>query len=111
MITVNCNDNYLIYLLTYKCCGMQYVGETTDEFHLRWNNYKSNNNKNARNKGCMEENLFEHFKGEGHSGFLGHVSVILIDKADGQDPKKRENYRLGKLKTYASFGLNTEDSV
>ena len=29
---VNCDDNCLIYLLTRKCCGKQYVGETTDEF-------------------------------------------------------------------------------
>ena len=35
---LNCNDNCLIYLLTCKCFGKQYVGETTDEFRLRWNN-------------------------------------------------------------------------
>ena len=29
---LNCDDNCLIYLLTCKCCGNQYVGETTDEF-------------------------------------------------------------------------------
>ena len=33
------NDNCLIYLLTRKCCRKQYVGETTDEFRFRWNNY------------------------------------------------------------------------
>ena len=27
---LNCDDNCLIYLLTCKCCGQQYVGETTD---------------------------------------------------------------------------------
>ena len=31
---LNCNDNCLIYLLTCKCCGKQYVEETTDEFRL-----------------------------------------------------------------------------
>ena len=36
---LNCNDNCLIYLLICKCCGKQYVEETTDEFRLRWNNY------------------------------------------------------------------------
>ena len=38
---LNCGDNCLIYLLTCKCCDKQYVGETTDELQLRWNNYIS----------------------------------------------------------------------
>ena len=29
---LNCDDNCLIYLLKCKCCGKQYIGETTDEF-------------------------------------------------------------------------------
>ena len=108
---LNCDNNCLIYLLTCKCCGKQYVGETTDEFRLRWNNYKSNDRKNARNETCMQEHLFEHFKSEDHSGFLGNVSITLIDKTDGKDPKRRENYWMRTLKTYAPFGLNIEDSV
>ena len=67
---------------------MQYVGETTDEFRLRWNNYKSNDSKDARNEACMQKHFFEHFKMEGHSGFLGKVSIILTDKTDGKDPKR-----------------------
>ena len=43
-------------------------------------------------KACMQEHLFEHFKSEGHSGFLGNVSITLIDKIDGNDPERRENY-------------------
>ena len=79
---LNCDDNCLIYLLTCKCCGKQYVGETTDEFRLRWNNYKSTDRKNTRNEACTQE---QHFKSEGHSGFLGNVSIPLIDKTDGRD--------------------------
>ena len=29
---LNCDDNCLICLFTCKCCGKQYVRETTDEF-------------------------------------------------------------------------------
>ena len=61
---LNCDDKCLIYLLTCKCCGTQYVGETSDKFRLGWNNYKSNGRKNARNEACMQEHLFEHFKSE-----------------------------------------------
>ena len=66
---LNCDGNCLIY-----------VGESTDEFCLRWNNYRSNDRKSAQNEACVQENLFEHFKSEGHSGFLGNVSTALTDK-------------------------------
>ena len=104
-----CDDNCLIYLLTCRCCGKQYVEETTNEYPLRWNNYKSNDWKNARNETCMQQNLFEHFKSESHSGLLGNVSITLIDKTDGKDPKKRKNYWMGALKPFAPFGLNIEE--
>ena len=32
----------------------------------------------------MQEHLFDHFKSEGHSDFLGNVSITLIDKTDGK---------------------------
>ena len=83
---LNYDDNCLIYVLTCKRCGKQYVEETTDEFRLKWSNYKSIDGKNARNKACTQEHLFEHFKSEGHSGFLGNVSITFIDKTDGKDP-------------------------
>ena len=60
----------------------------------------------------MQEHLFGRFKSECHSGFLGNVSMTLIDKADGKDPeRRRENYWMRKLKTYAPLGLNIEDSA
>ena len=38
-------------------------------------------------------------------------AITLIGKTDGKDPKRRENYWMRTLKTYAPFGLNIEDSV
>ena len=32
-------------------------------------------------------------------------------KTDGKDPKKRKNYWMKTLKTYAPFGLNIKDSI
>ena len=55
--------------------------------------------------------MFEDFKSEVHNNFLGNVSITLIDKIDGKDPKKRENYWMRTLKTYAPFGLNIDDSA
>ena len=59
----------------------------------------------------MQEHLFEHFKSKDHSGFLGNVSITLLDNTDGKDPKRRENYWIKTLKPYALLGLNIEDSV
>ena len=59
----------------------------------------------------MQEHSFEHFKSELHSGFLGNLSITLIDKTDGKDLKRGENYWMRTLKTYPPFGLNVEDSV
>ena len=42
---LNCNNKCLIYLLSCKVYGLQYVGSTIDKFRLRWNNYKENNRK------------------------------------------------------------------
>ena len=39
---LNCDNKCLIYLLKYKVCKKQYVGETMDAFQLRLNNYKDN---------------------------------------------------------------------
>ena len=108
---LNCDDNCLIYLLSCKCCGKQYVGKITGNFRYRWRNYKDNDRKHSRKESCMQEHLFKHFNSMGHSGFLNNVSITLIDKIDGKNPKKREDYWSRTLKTYSTFGLNVEDSV
>ena len=108
---LNCDSKCLIYLLTCKTCSKQYTGETTDHFRYRWNNYKANDRKFQRGEPCMQEHLFEHFYSEGHNGFLDDVSVTLIDKTDGKDPKKREYYWMRTLKTLTPDGLNIEESV
>ena len=101
---LTCDDNCLIYLLSCKCCGKQYVGETTDSFRYRWNNYKDNDRKHSRNESCMQEHLFEHFNSMGHNGFLNNISIALIDN-------KREDYWRKTLKICSPFGLNVGDSV
>ena len=57
----------------------------------------------------MQQNLFEHFTGEGHSGFLDDVSIIFIDKIDPKDPNKRKHYWRHALKIMTTQSLNAED--
>ena len=59
----------------------------------------------------MQQHLYEHFYREGHNGFLRNVSISLIDKTDGFQPKKRENYWMRTLKILASLGLNVKRAV
>ena len=51
--SLNCDDKCLIYLMTCKQCNKQYLGETTDLFRNRWNNYKGNVRKFDRKESCM----------------------------------------------------------
>ena len=108
---LNCDDNCLIYLLFCECRGKQYVGETTDSFRYRWNNYKDNDRKHSHKESCMQEHLFKYINSIGHNGFLNKVSITLIDKTDGENSKKREGHWLRTSKTYPPFGLNVEDSA
>ena len=59
----------LIYLLSCKVCGLQYVGSTTDKFRLRWNNYKENNQKAKRGEEHLQPLVFEHFSSNDHNSF------------------------------------------
>ena len=59
----------------------------------------------------MQQHLYERFYNEGHNGFLGNVSISFINKADGFQPKKRENYLMRTPKTLAPLRLNVESAV
>ena len=59
----------------------------------------------------MQQPLYGHFYSEDHNRFLGNVSISLIDKTDGFQPKKKENYSMRTLKTLAPLGLNAESAV
>ena len=88
----NCSEKCLVYLLACRLCLKHYVGQTVDEFRNRWNNYKSNERKHLNRQPCFQEHIFEHFNGDGHSGFFKNVLITFIDKTDPSDPEKRENY-------------------
>ena len=90
-----------------KVCGLPYVGSTTDKFRLRWNSYQENDRKALRDKKHMEPKLFEHFAADKNNFFLTDCSITLIDKTDGSDPTRREEYWRKVLETVAPYGLNT----
>ena len=99
---LDCNDKCLVYLFTCNKCKKQYTGQTTDNFRGRWN-------KSLKVEVLKGENKY--FESEGHTEILDDVSITLIDKTDGSNPTKRENYWMRTLKTYGSYGLNVVDSI
>ena len=38
----------------------------------------------------MQEHLFKHFSSMGHNGFPNNLSITLIDKTDGKNPKREK---------------------
>ena len=95
----NCNNKCLIYLLSRKICSLQHVGSTTDPFRYRWNNYKDSNRKAERGVEHMQVDLSEHFASHGHNGVLEDCIITIIDKTNGTDPTRREEYWRRVLKT------------
>ena len=81
----------------------------TNKFRLSWNNYMENNRKAKRREEHMQPLTFEHYFSNDHNGFLEDCSITLIDKTDGSDPTRREEYWRTVLKTVTPFGLNTID--
>ena len=82
-----------------------YVGSTTDTFCYHWN--KDSNRKAEEGVEHMQADLFEHFATNGHNGFLEDCIITLIDKTDGADPTRRQEYWRRVLETVSPYGLNT----
>ena len=72
----------MIYLLSCKSCGKQYLGNTTDHLRSKWNNYESDVRKAESDdiENVKQRFLQSHLKQSDHQGFLKEVEVRLFDK-------------------------------
>ena len=102
--SLDCNEKFLVYLLTCNYYQKQYVVQIVDIFRNKCNNYKYNARKVDRGGHRMERHLHEHFPLPGLSGFLHDVSITLINKTDPSSPTKREDYWIDTLKIKAPIG-------
>ena len=66
----DCNEKYLVYLITCKKCLNQCVGQIIDIFRSRWNNYKNSFRKFDKLEDCMQRRLYKHFQLPHHTGFF-----------------------------------------
>ncbi len=113
--TYDCHTGNVIYLITCKGCDIQYVGETYQELHHRFNEHRSrirNFNK------CSQTSLLvDHLNGPcKDNGF--EVNIIEKIPGNGRDAdgkidnntthkrRLREAYWMKELRTVYPFGLN-----
>ena len=107
---LNCNSSNVVYLLSCKACGIQYVGSCTTKFRLRFNNYKSCNRKHF-DQTVPQQNLHNHFDKPGHNG-IADFTFTLIDQAENEKClRKREKFWQYKLNTFVPRGLNDHEVV
>ena len=98
----DCDEHYLIYLLTCKHCGIHYFGQTVADFRYRWNNYKDSCRKHSRNEDCMQKHLYDHYL-SCNNDFLNMVSVTFIDKTDPSNPLEREQYPTNQRTSWSEY--------
>jgi len=102
---LNCASNNVIYLVSCRRCGIQYVSETGLELHKRMNGHRYT----IRNKKMTL--LAEHFSGDGGCN-ISHFTVQPIEKIETNDENvksarlKREAFWIKELRTLTPYGLN-----
>ena len=79
-LSFDCNGKCLIYLLSFKSCGKQYEGNTTDNSRSRWNDYKNDVRKaeSGNIENVKQKFLQSHFLHRDHQGFLKDVEVFVF---------------------------------
>ena len=102
---LNCNSTNVVYLLSCKTCGIQYIGSCTTKFRLRFNNYKSCFSRHLL-KSVPQHELHSHFDLPDHNGF-SDFNFTLIDQGNNDKcVRKRERFWQYKLNTFTPHGLN-----
>ena len=99
----------LVYLLSCKVCGMQYNGQTNDEFRYRWNDCKDNNRQRLRGEDHKQAGFFAHLQTADHSAFINIAEIIFINETDPSAPTRCDDFWLDILKTCYLQSLNNID--
>lgn len=102
---ITCKSKNLIYLISCRKCGTQYVGETEQTLHARMNGHRSDIRTRK-----TEKPVAAHFCQPDHC--LGDLEVRGIEKINHGGTLKRrerESYWIFTLETLAPTGMNLEE--
>lgn len=101
---LDCNSTLVIYIISCKVCGVQYVGSRKTKFRLRFNNHKSCLRPHGRPSDW--DLVYRHFFAPGHYR-LEDVSVSLIDQVTHKSTMlDKEGQWVYQLHTLKPDGLN-----
>ena len=100
-LTVSCDQQNIVYLISCKLCGLQYVGETTQKLKARFLQHRRNVRTNKPGY------LYEHFRINGHSTLDMQIKILdCIPFNEKSLIRERENIYIRTLVTAWPFGLN-----
>ena len=106
------NSRNVVYLVSCKVCGLQYVGSTTTKFRLRFNNHKSRLQEHFKMSDANkvgDDLIYRYFYSQGHHG-LQDVTIQLIDKVNAKDDLiVKEGQWAYRLRSLRPDGLNESD--
>ena len=103
--TLTCKSKNLVYLISCKRCGLQYIGETENALHIRMNGHRSD----IRTK-KLDKPVAAHFCQSDHSAEDLEVRGIeKIHENNTDRRKRRESYWMFTLKTLAPQGMNLDE--
>ena len=107
---LNCNSQNIVYLITCRACGLQYVGSTKNKFRERYNNYHSAHRNLLKGKKVNQKQLHEHFESPGHSGWSDFNFTLIDQGVSESDARIRERFWQYKLETFLpEDGLNDRE--
>ncbi len=99
----NCESKNVVYLLSCKQCGLQYVGETKRSLRQRFGEHK-NSVKNKK----MNTLMVQHFNQAGHS--FEDMTITVLHQIDNEQGKSGltqcEDFYIRLLNTVYPYGLN-----
>jgi hypothetical protein len=111
MKNISCRSSNLIYCITCKVCGIQYVGQTLLRVKDRFVHHFSD-----IFKADAQKTVGRHFSQTGHNGFHDlEISVLEFIKKPPRSPASKtirdrvEKRWIHLLRTLAPQGLNMED--
>lgn len=97
--TLNCDTENVVYVLRCNLCNMDYIGQTSTPFRIRFNNHKSHVNSLPHLPFSRHMNLPDHH--------FGLITVVLIQSGFSSDHERelREAYFIHKFKSL-THGIN-----
>ncbi len=98
----NCETASVVYLLTCKRCGIQYVGQTCRPLKSRILEHRRSIIKNS-----LDTYLVKHFNGNDHG--VDDMTVLVLETADKDLLLHKESFWISLFNTAYPYGLN--DSI